>query len=207
MLTARRTAAVAAYATALLSRPDAAVLALFGTGALAEPHVEALAAVRPLREVRVVGRTAARAAQTAARLRAAGWPARPERTPDALRGASLVVTATTSTTPLFADGDLEDGAHVNAMGACTPEACEIPRETMRRAAVVVERRETAWLEAGDLIAAGLERSSAVELHDRSAVSGLRAARPDGITLFESVGEAVADMAAVEVIRAGLARPR
>src|SRR5207248_1563589 len=96
-LTARRTAAVAAYATSLLAAPDASVLALFGAGALAETHVEAIAAVRELSEIRVVGRSRERLREFQGRMHVRGFDVIATDAANAMRGASIVVAATTST--------------------------------------------------------------------------------------------------------------
>lgn len=202
-LTARRTAAIAAYATDLLARPDAAVLALFGAGGLAEAHVEAIATVRTLTEIRVVGRSPERLHEFCARMTARGYDVVATDAATAVRGASIVVTATTSSTPVFADVDVDAGTHINAMGSYRPERAEVPAETVRRARVVVETRESAWEEAGDLIqprAAGLidERHVLAELHDQEKIAGLRAERPDAITLFKSVGHVALDLAALAI---------
>lgn len=207
-LTALRTAAVAAYATARLARPDASVLALFGAGALAEPHVEALNVVRPLSDVRVVASSQASAERLASRLVERGWSARPETPSRALAGADLVVTVTTSSTPVFDDEDVEDGAHINAMGAYLPERREIPGATVARARIVVETREAAWEEAGDLVLArkeGLigEGHVLAELADERALVSVRGGDQRAITLFESVGHVALDLAAADVLLAHL----
>jgi ornithine cyclodeaminase len=202
-LTARRTAAAAAYATDLLARRDASVLALFGAGTLAGENVEAIAAVRPLSEIRVVGRTPDRVHRLCERLVADGYPARASEPREAMHGADLVVAATTSPAPLFADEDVAAGMHINAMGSYKPERAEVPAATVGRARVVVETRAAAWHEAGDLIQprdAGLidEDHVFAELHERERMAALRAAEPDAVTLFKSVGHVALDLAALEL---------
>jgi ornithine cyclodeaminase len=207
-LTSRRTAAVAAYATSLLAAGDAEVLAVFGAGALAEEHVEAIASVRPLREIRVVGRSPERLGAFRERMATRGFDVTisdPER---ALRGARVVVTATTSAQPVLADADVEPGTHINAMGSYRPERAEIPAATVARARVVVETRASAWHEAGDLIQprdAGLigEDHVAAEIQERDRIETIRATDPEGITLFKSVGHVALDLAALEVVLAQL----
>jgi ornithine cyclodeaminase len=210
-LTARRTAAAAGYATDLLAAPDASVLALFGAGALAEEHLEALAAVRPLREVRVVGRSPERLARFCERLSGRGYRLEPSDAEQALDGAELIVTVTTSPLPLFADADVGPGVHINAMGSYRPERAEIPAATVARARVVVETRAGAWEEAGDLIQArdaGLidETHIEAELHERERIAALRADAPEALTLFKSVGHVALDLAALEVCLDSLATP-
>lgn len=207
-LTMRRTAAAAAYATGRLARPDAGVLALFGAGALAEPHVEAVNVVRPLREIRVVSPSGASAEQLAGRLAEDGWPARAATPETALAGADLVVTVTTSPVPVFSDEHVEDGVHVNAMGAYLPDRREIPGATVARARIAVETRAAAWEEAGDLIQArdeGLIRESDVlaELGDAGALAAVRGGDDRAVTLFKSVGHVALDLAAADVLLARL----
>jgi alanine dehydrogenase len=207
-LTSRRTAAVAAYATSVLAAEDADVLAVFGAGALAEEHVEAIAAVRDLREIRVVGRSPERLRAFRERMTARGFDVTISDPAQALRGARIVVTATTSTQPVLADGDVEPGTHINAMGSYRAERAEIPSVTVARAHVVVETRASAWHEAGDLIQprdAGLigDDHVAAEIGERDRIETIRAADPEGITLFKSVGHVALDLAALEVVLAHL----
>jgi ornithine cyclodeaminase len=202
-LTARRTAAIAAYSTKHLARPEASVLAVFGRGALALPHVEALSIVRPLSEIRLVATSLERAGEFARRLRDEGWNARPATASEALAGADIVCTLTTSAVPIFADEDVQAGTHINAMGAYVPSAREIPSETVARAKVVVETRATAWREAGDLIQArneGLitEDHVLADLTDGDEFKRLRRRKQD-VTLFKSVGHVSLDIAATQLL--------
>lgn len=205
-LTARRTAAASALATRLLAPEDASVLALFGAGAQARAHVDALRAARPVREIRIVSRTVASAEELAAelsgRFRAEFDPPRVAAFEDrraALDGADLVVTATTSAEPVFEGPDLEPGAHVNAIGAYSPGTREVDDDVILRARVVVDSRQAAWEEAGDLLIplgrGTIDRSHvAAELGE--IVNGDRPEGADGheLTLFKSVGNAVQDVA-------------
>jgi ornithine cyclodeaminase len=205
-LTARRTAAVAAYATDLLARDDASVLALFGAGALAGDQVEAIAQVRPLSDIRVVGRSPGRLRSFCEQMGERGFDVRASDARSAVRGADIVVTVTTSSTPVFDDADLAAGAHINAMGSYRPVRAEIPAATVARSRVVVETREGAWHEAGDLIQArdaGLigEGHVYAELHERDRVGALREREPGAVTLFKSVGHVALDVAAVETWQA------
>ncbi len=202
-LNARRTAAVAAWATSLLARPDAKVLALFGVGSLAEPHIEAINLVRPLAEIRVVSATPEHAEAFARRLRAVGWEIRAEAAAEALLGADIVSTCTTSPVPVFEDRMLAEGIHINAIGQYRPDRREIPGATVARSKVMVETRESAWSEAGDLILPrddGLIDESHVlgELTHPEGLDTIRTSERD-ITLFKAVGNVAADSAAVRVI--------
>ncbi len=133
-----RTSATSAVATDVLARADADVFALIGTGKQAWAQAAAVAAVRPLREVRVFGRDADRRAAMVARIRAtlhvathaAGSVA------EAVRGAGIVTLATRATAPILDVGDVEPGTHVNAIGAVTPERREFDPQLLARSAVV-----------------------------------------------------------------------
>jgi ornithine cyclodeaminase len=201
-LTARRTAAAAAYATSLLARPDASVLALFGAGSVAGELVEAISCVRPLSDVRVVGRSPERLESFCEQLRERGWNVTPTDAGTAVRGADIVVTATTAEAPVFDDGDVAPGTHISAIGSYRPERAEVPAPTVARSIVVVETREAAWHEAGDLIQprdAGLidEGHVYAELHEREKLEAVRQREPDAVTLFKSVGHVALDLAAVD----------
>ena len=214
-LTGVRTAAASTLATDLLARADADVLAVFGAGTQGRSHVELLARTRRLREVRIVSRSGASAERLAARLSKAVDTLVPEDRPGppplvravrdpaaALDGAGLVVTATSSTTPVFATSDLAPGAHVNAVGSYRPDMQEVDADLVRRARVVVDQREAAWSETGDLIVpadAGLIDRDTVDAEIGEIVNGAAPAGRDGrdFTLFESVGNAAQDIAIAE----------
>ncbi len=186
-LTAIRTGAGCGLATRLLARSDATVMAMLGAGAMAFDQVEAVRAVRPIERVLVWSRTPERAVALAARV-GGEVMADPD---EAVAAADVVATATPSRTPLFAAGALRPGTHVNAVGAFTPEMCEVPAAAVRRAFVVVDDREAAAAEAGDLLQAGVEPHATVG----ELLAG--AARPgeQDLTLFKSVGIAPQDVAA------------
>ncbi len=213
-LTEIRTAAGSGLATELLGDPAADVLAAFGAGAQGRAHIELLAACRPLREIRIVSVPPEGAESLAAelterasslvppeggappRIRAAATPA------EALDGAGLVVTATTSETPVFSPEHLESGAHINAIGAFQPHTREIPEEIVTRARVIVDQREAIWEEAGDLIIpveAGIVGRDVIDAELGEIVNGQA---PGGrgdhdFTLFKSVGNAAQDVAIAE----------
>lgn len=194
-LTELRTAAVSGLATRYLARAQAARLVIFGAGVQANAHLEAMRAVRPIGEVTVVSRTPARAEALAERAGAAGLSATTAG-PDAVGGADIVCTCTTSAEPVFPGALLRSGAHVNAVGAYTPAAREVDDETIRTARLIVELRAAATREAGDLVIplrnGVIEESDITELSD--VVSGAPVRRGDGdITLFKSVGVAFEDL--------------
>ncbi|RMH05276.1 MAG: ornithine cyclodeaminase family protein [Planctomycetota bacterium] len=200
-LTAWRTGAASGAATDLLARPEASTLALFGAGVQARTQLLAVAAVRPLRLVRVWAPdpdglrrfTAETAAETGLEVVAAADP------DEALAGADVVCTATTSPTPVFAGERLEPGCHLNAVGAFTPQTRELDATAVGRARVFVDQRRAALAEAGDLLLAEAEstteRGRWTELGEVVRNPGRGRRGPDEITLFKSVGLAVQDVAA------------
>jgi ornithine cyclodeaminase len=159
--------------------------------------------VRPIRAIRVYDLFAGSAASFSARL--ASWnAAAAERVTvagsaeAAMRGADVICTATTSTTPVFDDAWLKPGAHVNGVGAYTPEMQELPAATVARARVVVDAVEAALHEAGDLIKplrSGLITADHVslELGHIAADPAMGRQNAEQITLFKSVGNAIQDM--------------
>lgn len=203
-LTAVRTGAVSGLATGLLSRPDADILALFGAGVQAPTQVWAIHTVRPLREVRVVNRNDAHYEQLLHALRQLlgdTCPAirRAASTQEALRGASLIACATAASAPLFDARDIDSGAHINAIGAFTPEMCEVDPALLARARIVVDQREAALVEAGDLLQAlaqGQIPGPDAWLELGQIVSCEQPGRqsPGEITCFKSVGLAIQDLA-------------
>jgi ornithine cyclodeaminase/alanine dehydrogenase-like protein (mu-crystallin family) len=190
LITEMRTAAVSAVATDRLARPDSSVLAILGTGVQAGSHLEALRLVRRFGEVRVW--SPRRAGDFAERHGVRAVPTAEA----AVRGADVIVVATSSRTPVLAGAWLAPGAHVNAVGAVRPDWRELDDEVLRRSRLYVESREAATQEAGDVIAAGEPFAELGEV-----VAGTRPGRqsPDEITLFKSVGVAVADLASAALV--------
>jgi ornithine cyclodeaminase/alanine dehydrogenase-like protein (mu-crystallin family) len=201
-LTAIRTGGASGAATDLLARPDAAVAAIFGAGPQARTQLEGVCAVRALREARVhdpdAGRAAAFAAEMAERLAmAVSAAASPS---EALAGAHIVCTATTSREPVFSDSDIAPGTHINAIGSYKRHVREIPEETVCRALVVVDHRPAALSEAGDLlipIHKGLIGPDHIHAELGELIAGRKPGRRsrEQVTLFKSVGVAVQDLAA------------
>jgi ornithine cyclodeaminase/alanine dehydrogenase-like protein (mu-crystallin family) len=196
-LTALRTAAVSGLATRHLALPDAERLVVFGAGTTATTHLEAMRAVRPIRRVRIVSRTRARAEALADRARAAGLDAGVGEPVDVVE-ADVVCTCTTSPEPVFEGSLLRPGTHVNAIGAFSPDSRELDDEAIRRARVVVETREAALAEAGDIVIplrAGVIGESHVVADLAQLVRGARVRTdPGDVTVFKSVGIAVEDLA-------------
>lgn len=208
-----RTAAASGVATRWLARADAQIAGVFGAGWQAEGHIEALAAVRPLQRVKVYARRAERLAafctKMSERLGLAVFPAAsPE---DAVRGSDIVSTVTSAATPLFDAEWLSPGTHVNAAGSNSLIRRELGEDVVKRCSpIVVDSMQTALAEAGDLLPllekGRLHARQLLELGD--VISGRQPGRsaPDQITLFESQGMAVQDLAVAAQIEA-LARER
>ncbi|MEK7380924.1 MAG: ornithine cyclodeaminase family protein [Gemmatimonadota bacterium] len=205
-LTAIRTAAVSGLATRLLARADAGDLAMIGTGVEARTHLEAMAAVRPLRRIRVWRRSPRRCEEYAAWAR--GVVSVPvEVAPSAeaaVREADLVCLVTSATVPVVQGEWFSPGAHLNAVGAHRPDSRETDSDTVARARVFVDSRAAALAEAGDLmipIEEGRITAGHIVGELGDLVTGRMPGRQDDaeITLFKSLGLAVEDIAAAHAV--------
>ena len=190
LITELRTGAVSAVATQYLARPEAATLAILGSGVQARSHLEALRLVRPFREVRVWSPRHARAFAEEHGVTAAA------SAEDAVRGADVVVVATTARTPVLHGEWLAPGTHVNAIGGVPADQRELDDALLRRARIVVESRAAVLRESGDVIAAGR-----VDAELGEVIAGTQPGRTsaDELTLFKSVGVAVEDIAAAALV--------
>jgi ornithine cyclodeaminase/alanine dehydrogenase-like protein (mu-crystallin family) len=205
-LTALRTAAVSGLATRHLANPDAARLVIFGAGVQANSHLEAMLAVRPIEHVMVVSRTLARARAVVDSARERGVRAE-VGDPDEAYHADLVCTCTTSDVPLFDGALLAAGTHVNAVGSYQPTSRELDTAALLRARLVVETREAAFAEAGELaipMGEGAFGRDHVIADLAEVVKGAEArTSPSDVTVFKSVGLAFEDLivarAAVDAI--------
>jgi ornithine cyclodeaminase len=203
-ITEARTAAASAAATRRLAREDAGVLAILGSGVQAASHLEALGTVRAIREARVWSPTAAHRDRFA---RAHSTPALPVHAVatarEAVRGAHLIVCATSSATPVLMREWVESGAHVCAVGACRPDMREMESALVAGGRLFVDSRPGALAEAGDVLIPIQEGrlhadDIAGEIGELFAgrVEGRRSA--DEITIFKSLGMAIEDVAAAEM---------
>ena len=197
-----RTAAVSVIATELLARKDADVLAVIGAGVQARAHILALDQARPLREIRLAGRHRASAEQLAASVRELiRAPLRVcDGVAEAVDGAGIVVTATSSAEPVLRGEWLRPGSHVNAVGACLPTARELDGAAMAAGVLFADRRESLLAEAGDYVIAASEGAvspASVRAELGEVLAGRAPGRTgdDEITIFESLGLAVEDLAA------------
>ena len=214
-LTALRTGAGSGVASDLLARRDAHVAAIFGAGVQGRAQLRAVAAVRDLARVWIYD-AAAEKAETFARelgetegipkdVRVAASPIA------AVRDADIICAATTSSQPVFDGNDLKPGAHINAVGAYTPQMQEVDETTLKRASkIVVDQRAGALAEAGDLIIAlknGVIREADIyaEIGEIAAGKKRGRERDDEITYYKSVGNAVQDASVARAICDAAAR--
>ena len=195
-----RTGAAGGVAAKWLARPDAKVAGVFGSGWQARGQIEALAHVRKLERVKVFSRNADKLAKFCAEMRALlsleVVPA--ASAADAVRGSDIVVTITTSATPVFSGEWVGPGTHINAAGSNSLLRQEIDEATVRKCDVVaVDSRPTAMKEAGDLLPAlekgRLHAGALAEIGE--IIAGTRPGRtsPEQVTLFESQGMAMQDL--------------
>ena len=208
-ITALRTAAGSALATKLLARPEACILAIVGTGVQAQAHANVIPRVRPIKEVRVVGRNRARAVAMAEEIaRGLGIPTKASEVgKEAFAGADVICATTHSTEPVLKGEWLEPGVHVNSVGL-NPKGPELDGEAVRRALLVVETRAAALAMppsgSTDLrwaIRDGLIGEEHIHAEIGELISGARPGRtsPDQITLYKSVGVAVQDAVAAHLV--------
>ena len=191
LITEMRTAAASAVATRALAKADAQVLAILGTGVQARAHVEALRLVRPFRKIRIWGRTTANAERCAAEVGADAVASAEE----AVAGADVVVTATSASEPVLRGAWLAPHAHVNAVGWSGPTGRELDDEVVRGAFIVADSREAVMKEAGDILVPGVR----VDAELGEVLAGTKAAPAGTRTIFESVGIAVEDVAAANLV--------
>jgi len=198
-LTAIRTAAATALAVRHLAPPGATTAAVFGTGNQSRPHVQALAQELPLKDLRVWGRNLDKAEQVAAWGRERGIPARAVADSDeAVEGARVVATVTSSYTPVFDGSLLDPAALVCAVGSTKADRQEVDGTTVERAGFVVsDSAEGALTEAGDLIHAAADGlfdwDNLADLADVIAGTVTPPQPGSGIVLFESQGVALQDV--------------
>jgi ornithine cyclodeaminase/alanine dehydrogenase-like protein (mu-crystallin family) len=193
IITEMRTAAVSAVAADYLARRDAHVLAILGSGVQARAHIKALRCVRPIDEIRVWSRTTSNAARLAADVGATVMSAE-----DAVRGADIVVTVTHASDPILEGAWLSDRTFVAAVGAVGRNNRELDAAAMR-GPIVVDSRAAAATESGDIIQA----NATVYAELGEVVAGAVAPPIGGPVVFKSLGLAVEDLAAAELVMESL----
>ncbi|HYB31993.1 MAG TPA: ornithine cyclodeaminase family protein [Steroidobacteraceae bacterium] len=207
LVTRLRTGAASAVAAQYLARPDSAHLVLMGTGALAPYMALAHSTVRPIRRISVWGRRTERAAATVEAVRAMVPDATvvavhsPEK---AVAQADIVCCATSSPTPILAGRWLRPGTFVDLVGSFSPTMREADDDAVRRARLFVDTQAGAFAEAGDILdplARGVLKRAQVEGDLADLVCGRVRGRASSeeITLFKSVGTAIEDLAAAQLI--------
>jgi thiomorpholine-carboxylate dehydrogenase len=189
LITEMRTAAVSAAATKLLASPDAKVFAVLGSGVQARSHVEALRLVREFQEIRIWSPTVEHAKRFAAEIGATAMLAE-----EAVRDADVIVTVTSSKTPVLRGAWLKPGCHVNAVGACRPDWRELDDQAMANV-VFVDSREGAIRESGDVILSG----ATIYAELGEVLAGKVPPRANETTIFKSLGMAVEDIAAATLV--------
>lgn len=202
-VTALRTGAVSGAATDLLARADSKVLTVFGAGAQGVTQAAAVCTVRNITEVRVIDPVPSARESFAERMSV--WMDNPppvnlslSSAQEALRGADVVCTATTSTTAVFEDDWLEDGTHINGVGAFMPTMQEVPDATVARARIIVDEVNAIMHEAGDIVQPidrGVITAASIRVELGHLVAGTEPGRQSDseITFFKSVGNAIQDM--------------
>jgi ornithine cyclodeaminase/alanine dehydrogenase-like protein (mu-crystallin family) len=189
LITEMRTAAVSAVAVDLLARPEAKVLGILGSGVQARSHVRALSRVRRFEEIRVWSRSEGNARRFAEEV-----GARVTTAEEVVSGADVVLTLTSSPTPILQGRWLKKDAMVCAVGAVTPDRRELDDEAMR-GAVVVESREAAMREPGDILLSNAKVTAEIgELLQGVVIDGR-----DRPVIFKSVGIAIEDIAAAKLV--------
>ena len=201
LITEMRTAAVSAAATKLLAPKDAKILAILGSGVQARSHAEALQLVRQFEEIRVWSPNKSHAEQFAKEIGAKTMSAE-----DAVRGAAVIVTATSSTTPVLHGAWLKSGCHVNTVGACRPDWRELDDDVMRNV-IFVDSREAAMKESGDVILSGAKihaelgeaLAGKIDNPERIGAREDFRSRANETTIFKSLGMAAEDIAAALLV--------
>jgi ornithine cyclodeaminase len=205
-ITAIRTAAASAAATDVLARPDASRLAILGAGVQGRQHLAAVAQVRNLSAVTVWDLLPEHAAAFArdASLETGLTVTACASAAEATENADIICTVTPSTDPILHAADVKPGAHINAVGACTPDARELSGELMAAGRLFVDWKPAALKEAGDYLLA-LEEGAVTEQHILGEVGSVMAGTlpgrtdPNEITIFEALGQAIQDLTAANYV--------
>ena len=198
LITEMRTAAVSAAVTRHLGPPEARVLALLGSGVQAAAHLQALRHVCRFEEVRVWSPTPEHAERFAAR-----HGARCMELEAAVRGADVIVTATSSREPVLRGAWLKAGAHVNAVGACFPSWRELDDQALRGSTLIVDSRAAALKESGDVILSG----APIFAEAGEVFAGTKRPPRAATTVFKSLGLAVEDLVSARLVYDAVAAAR
>jgi ornithine cyclodeaminase len=197
-ITAIRTAAVSAVATRALARPDAARIAILGTGTQARSHIAAMRLIFPAAGIALWGRSPERAGALAAECGAEAL----DSAQAAAMDADVICTVTSSGEPVLQRNWVPSGCHLNAVGASRPSRRELSADLLAAAEFFVDSREQAHVECGEYLLA-LQEGAIGPDHIRAEIGEVlngRAAGRSGkgaITIFKSLGMAIEDLAAAE----------
>src|SRR6266567_1130136 len=207
-LTDLRTAATSAVATKLLARPDVATLGIFGTGRLSRTHLAILPLVRKFQRVLICGRNSSRSAEFIKQVSSemAGIEIGLADASTCAAESDVVCTCTSNSAPLFDGRDLRPGTHLNLVGAFRPQTREVDTHTIQRSRVVVDTYSSAMSEVGELLIPLQEGAItrdhvAADLHELVSQSKPGRRSPEEITVFKSVGCALEDLVAAELLLA------
>jgi ornithine cyclodeaminase/alanine dehydrogenase-like protein (mu-crystallin family) len=199
-LTAIRTGATGGLASELLARRNAKTVALFGAGVQARAQLQGVIAVRSIAQVNLFDLSASAAQKLADEI--APWVDAPavnlvSNSKEAIQDADIIITATTSSKPVFDGHGLKAGTHITGVGSYTPQMQEVDETTVQRARIVVDSRDACLAEAGDLIIP----KATVDAELGEIINGIKPGRhsDEEITFFKTVGVAVEDAAAAAAI--------
>lgn len=199
-LTAIRTGATGGLASDLLARRNAKTVALFGAGVQARAQLQGVIAVRSITRINLLDLSLSASQKLAAEI--ATWEEAPavnlvSNSKEAIQDADIIITATTSSKPVFDGHGLKAGTHITGVGSYTPQMREVDETTVQRARIVVDSREACLAEAGDLIIS----KATVDAELGEIINGIKPGRrsDEEITFFKTVGVAVEDAAAAAAI--------
>jgi ornithine cyclodeaminase/alanine dehydrogenase len=205
-LTAMRTGAASAVATKYLAKKDAKTVGIIGTGVQGRTQIRGIAEVRDVQKVRAFDVVPERCSSFCEEIRKElEVDAMPVSSPElAVKGSEIVATSSTSKTPVLIGDWLDKGAHVNAIGSHTPDARELDASAVKRAKLIVDSREVALREAGDImipISQGIIPAEHIYAELGEIVTGKKAGREglSEITIFKSQGLAIQDVSTANKI--------
>jgi ornithine cyclodeaminase/alanine dehydrogenase-like protein (mu-crystallin family) len=205
-ITAIRTACASAMASKVLSNPTASVLGVLGAGVQAKAHITALSRVRNLHSIKIYSPSGTSAGRVKQELESElGIDIEVAKSAEeAVRGADLIVTATTAKEPILQAEWLKPGAHINAVGSHRPDLRELDGATLARSNVFVDSRDAIMAECGDVLLALAEKSITAD-HVQAEIGEVLAAtkpgrtKPDELTIYKSVGIAIQDVATAGLV--------
>jgi alanine dehydrogenase len=205
-ITAIRTACASAMATKALANPQTPVLGILGAGVQARAHIEALTRVRSIERIRIYSPSGMGAPGIKNDMEpTVKIPIEVARSAEeAVRDADLVATVTTAKQPIVNRQWLKSGAHINAVGSHRPDLREIDGATLARSKIVVDSREAVMAECGDILLAIKENnisSDSIHAEIGEVLAGVKSGRTSAgeITLYKSVGIAIQDVAAANLV--------